>query len=93
MDWFQVRLKRKVGHVTITGDSRESVVSKLKAIESGEANAAHSNELPIVGIIMGSDSDLPIMKAAEDVLKELDIAYEITIVSAHRTPDRFGYAS
>ncbi|HLL60146.1 MAG TPA: 5-(carboxyamino)imidazole ribonucleotide mutase [Candidatus Nitrosocosmicus sp.] len=43
---------------------------------------------PQVAIIMGSDSDLPIMKAAAEVLQEFDIAYELTIVSAHRTPDR-----
>lgn len=37
---------------------------------------------------MGSDSDLPIMKAAADVLKELGVQADVTIVSAHRTPDR-----
>jgi 5-(carboxyamino)imidazole ribonucleotide mutase len=41
-----------------------------------------------VGIIMGSQSDLKIMKEAAEVLDELDIAYELTIVSAHRTPLR-----
>lgn len=41
-----------------------------------------------VGIIMGSDSDLPTMKAAEDILKEFGVPCELTIVSAHRTPDR-----
>ncbi len=41
-----------------------------------------------VGIIMGSDSDLPVMKGAADVLKKFDIPFEITIVSAHRTPQR-----
>jgi 5-(carboxyamino)imidazole ribonucleotide mutase len=46
-----------------------------------------------VGIIMGSKSDLPVMQDAADVLKELGVAYEITVVSAHRTPDRmFTYA-
>ena len=46
-----------------------------------------------VGIIMGSDSDLPVMRAAAAVLDELGVAYEIDIVSAHRTPDRlFAYA-
>lgn len=43
---------------------------------------------PLVGIIMGSESDLKIMSEAADILKELDIAYELTIVSAHRTPHR-----
>jgi len=41
-----------------------------------------------VGIIMGSDSDLPVMKEAADFLDEMSIPYELTIVSAHRTPKR-----
>ena len=46
-----------------------------------------------VGIIMGSDSDLPVMKDAADFLESLKIPYEITIVSAHRTPQRlYDYA-
>ena len=49
---------------------------------------------PEVGIIMGSDSDLTIMKGAGDVLQELGIPFELTIVSAHRTPSRLvEYAS
>ncbi len=43
---------------------------------------------PIVGIIMGSDSDLPVMSQAAEILDRMDIPYECTIVSAHRTPDR-----
>ncbi|MEP6596761.1 MAG: 5-(carboxyamino)imidazole ribonucleotide mutase [Ginsengibacter sp.] len=42
----------------------------------------------IVGIIMGSDSDLKVMEAAGDILQKFDVGYEITIVSAHRTPMR-----
>ena len=41
-----------------------------------------------VGIIMGSKSDLPIMKQAADVLNELKVEFEMTVVSAHRTPER-----
>src|SRR6478736_9293031 len=41
-----------------------------------------------VGIIMGSDSDLPVMQAAADLLDQFNIGYEITVVSAHRTPLR-----
>lgn len=41
-----------------------------------------------VGIIMGSDSDLPTMQPAADILAEFGIPFELTIVSAHRTPDR-----
>jgi len=51
------------------------------------------NNPPKIGIVMGSDSDFPIMKNAVDVIKEFGIDYEVTIVSAHRTPDRlFDYA-
>lgn len=43
---------------------------------------------PLVGIIMGSDSDLPVMQEAARVLEEFNIPFELTIVSAHRTPRR-----
>ncbi len=42
----------------------------------------------LVGIIMGSDSDLPVMQAASDILKQFAIPHEVTVVSAHRTPHR-----
>lgn len=44
--------------------------------------------MSVVGIIMGSDSDLPVMQSAADILDELGISYEMTVVSAHRTPKR-----
>ena len=48
---------------------------------------------PKIGIVMGSDSDFPVMKNATDIIKEFGINYEVTIVSAHRTPERlFDYA-
>lgn len=47
-----------------------------------------------VGIVMGSDSDLPVMQAAAEFLQQLEIPFELTIVSAHRTPERMlHYAS
>src|SRR5215218_4924066 len=49
--------------------------------------SAQMTEAPIVGVVMGSDSDLPIMQAAADALKEFEVAYEVRIISAHRTPD------
>jgi len=59
---------------------------------STSSNSDHSK--PLVGIIMGSDSDLNIMKEAAEVLKEFGVDYELTIVSAHRTPQRmFEYAT
>ena len=52
------------------------------------------NNSPLVGIVMGSDSDWPTMQAAASVLKEFDIAFEAQVVSAHRTPDLlFDYAA
>jgi 5-(carboxyamino)imidazole ribonucleotide mutase len=50
-------------------------------------------QIPHVGIIMGSDSDLKIMQAAADVLTYFQVPFELTVVSAHRTPQRmFAYA-
>jgi len=52
-----------------------------------------SNQFPSVGIIMGSKSDLPVMEEAIKILKELGVPVEVSIVSAHRTPERmFEYA-
>lgn len=54
----------------------------------------HKLQTISVGIIMGSDSDLPIMQQAADILKEFGIDFELTVVSAHRTPLRMvEYAS
>ena len=53
-----------------------------------------AEQTPLIGIIMGSDSDLPTMQAAADILKYFEIDFELTVVSAHRTPQRmFDYAS
>jgi phosphoribosylamine--glycine ligase len=49
---------------------------------------ATATQQPLVGLVMGSDSDLPVMKAAADFLKSMDICYEMTVASAHRTPER-----
>ena len=45
--------------------------------------------MALVGIVMGSDSDMPVMSKAADILEELGIDYEMTIISAHREPDVF----
>ena len=48
---------------------------------------------PVVSILMGSDSDLEVMKDAAEFLDEIGVVHEVTIVSAHRTPDRlFNFA-
>ncbi len=48
-----------------------------------------SADKPLVGIVMGSDSDMPVMAKAADILEEFGIPYEMTIISAHREPDIF----
>lgn len=45
--------------------------------------------MPTVSIVMGSDSDMPVMSKAADILEEFGIDYEMTIISAHREPDTF----
>lgn len=49
---------------------------------------SENTETPVVGIVMGSDSDLPVMKAASDFLKSVGVCCEMTVASAHRTPER-----
>jgi 5-(carboxyamino)imidazole ribonucleotide mutase len=54
---------------------------------------SNTQQNPLIGIIMGSKSDLPVMQDAADICKEFGIDFEITVVSAHRTPERmFTYA-
>ncbi|KAI6046565.1 Phosphoribosylaminoimidazole carboxylase [Pisolithus marmoratus] len=104
----ECRKGRKMGHVTIVGDSDATVRARLRpllsALPGGGAREAeeleryaplpqqpgsgHSSKYPLVGIIMGSDSDLPVMLPAARILDKFAIPYELTIVSAHRTPDR-----
>lgn len=87
------RAGRKMGHINLTGESAAAVdqdLSKLLAIESIPVSLLPplASSAPLVGIIMGSQSDLPTMNAAVDVLKKFNIPYEVDIVSAHRTPDK-----
>lgn len=89
----EIRPKRKLAHITITDDNYNNLFNKIKLIdetllEPYNINLNSNNNNPEIGIIMGSDSDLPTMKAASDILDELKVPYELTIVSAHRTPDR-----
>lgn len=58
------------------------------ASEGGSKSQAHSHPQPLVGIIMGSDSDLPVLLPGARILDKFEIPYELTICSAHRTPQR-----
>ena len=100
-----IKAGRKMGHITVTGESAMIVAQRVKSILGLGANStsnsdddatalrALSSHAPLVGIIMGSDSDLPGMAAAAETLKQFGVPFELTIVSAHRTPSRmFDYA-
>jgi phosphoribosylaminoimidazole carboxylase len=60
----------------------------LHAPVAPNPGSGHSHKQPVVGVIMGSDSDLPVMLPAARMLDRFRVPYELTIVSAHRTPDR-----
>ncbi|SAM07639.1 hypothetical protein [Absidia glauca] len=84
------RAGRKMGHITVVGDSMMQVQQRLapilNAIEPGVDRSLSLR--PLVGMIMGSDSDLPVMKVGAQILKQFGIPFELSIVSAHRTPLR-----
>ncbi|PVF94302.1 Phosphoribosylaminoimidazole carboxylase [Serendipita vermifera] len=75
-------------------DSKDAIDEKLAPIsqhvddKGSKWPPGTTSKLPLVGIIMGSDSDLPVMKDAAKILDGFMVPYELTIVSAHRTPDR-----
>ena len=85
---------RKMGHITVTGFTPASALENMRpvlvavdgGIDSASIEVPHKSS-PSVGIIMGSDSDLPTMKDAAVVLDDFGIPYEISVVSAHRTPE------
>jgi len=71
----------------ISGDGTTSTVLSIGELMK-QSERYISEVISHVGIIMGSDSDLPVMKDAAEVLDSFQVPYEITIVSAHRTPER-----
>jgi phosphoribosylaminoimidazole carboxylase PurE protein len=83
-----------MGHINLTGHSQGEIdasMSELLALEGIPVSLLPGGKLessPVVGIIMGSQSDLPTMHAAVDILKKFGVSYEVDIVSAHRTPDK-----
>ncbi|XP_052187595.1 phosphoribosylaminoimidazole carboxylase, chloroplastic isoform X2 [Diospyros lotus] len=95
--WYdkpEMRKQRKMGHITIVGPSVGIVEARLKSMLNEETMDGQSAVTPRVGIIMGSDSDLPVMKDAARILNMFGVPNEVKIVSAHRTPElMFSYAS
>ncbi|XP_058770565.1 phosphoribosylaminoimidazole carboxylase, chloroplastic isoform X2 [Vicia villosa] len=94
--WYdkpEMRKQRKMGHITVVGPSLSNLEGNLATIIQGE-KLDDKTAAPRVGIIMGSDSDLPVMKEAAKILEMFGVPHEVRIVSAHRTPDlMFHYAS
>lgn len=99
--WYEkpeIRKQRKMGHITVVGPTMEIVRKRMKWIintkgiqdypKENPGVVAESSLGPPVGIIMGSDSDLPVMALAAEVLDSFGVEYELTVVSAHRTPER-----
>lgn len=96
------RKARKMGHITVTAPSDAELRARMRTLLSQQPDLDEafvdsiapapkqglSNAHPLVGIIMGSDSDLPVMLPATKILDQFNIPYELTITSAHRTPDR-----
>jgi phosphoribosylaminoimidazole carboxylase len=95
--WYgkeECRPGRKMGHINLTGSSPAELdlaLSELLVIEGIPVSLMPGGGLsstPLVGVIMGSHSDLPTMNAAVDMLKKFSVPFEVDIVSAHRTPDK-----
>lgn len=100
----ECRKGRKMGHITVVANSDSELRERLRPLLErlpGVTNpkevdfytplppsVGHSHKFPLVGVIMGSDSDLPVMLPAARILDKFKVPYELTIVSAHRTPDR-----
>lgn len=84
-----VRAGRKLGHFTVVANSVQQLKERATQIDPEIAhNAGLAESAAVVGIVMGSDSDLPTMAAAAEILEKFHVPYELSIVSAHRTPGR-----
>jgi phosphoribosylaminoimidazole carboxylase len=85
---------RKMGHINLTANSHGELddnLADLLAFEGIPISLMPGGKLhssPLVGVVMGSQSDLPTMQAAVEKLRKFGVPYEVDIVSAHRTPDK-----
>jgi phosphoribosylaminoimidazole carboxylase len=90
----EVRSRLRPLLLLLNVDARQAIDEKLAPLtqhldDDGKARErGFSSRFPLVGIIMGSDSDLPVMRDAAKILDGFGVEYELSIVSAHRTPDR-----
>ena len=90
--WYEkpdMKLARKMGHLTVVGPSAAVATERLDTLlRAASGDKTPPKKAAQVGIIMGSDSDLPTMSAAAEVLESFGIGCEVTVISAHRTPER-----
>lgn len=83
---------RKIGHITVVGPSDADVNDRVHQIVGSVGDDAlvpkppKSHPLPLVSVLMGSDSDLPAIRDAARILDQFKVPFETLIVSAHRTP-------
>ncbi|XP_061371352.1 phosphoribosylaminoimidazole carboxylase, chloroplastic-like [Gastrolobium bilobum] len=95
--WYdkpEMRKQGKMGHITVVGDSLADIESNLTVMVEGKRLDDKTGVAPRVGIIMGSDSDIPVMKSAAEILEKFGVPHEVKIVSAHQTPEMIiSYAS
>lgn len=92
----EARPGRKMGHVTVTASTMREAEALIQPLIDAVDDAAGKplgpremkREKPLVAVIMGSDSDMPVLKGAFDILRKFGISYQARILSAHRTPDR-----
>jgi hypothetical protein len=68
------------------GPAKGAPPPAAKAAPAG-AEVEVDTRRPLVGVVMGSDSDLPVVQHCLETLEEFDIPYEVRVISAHRTPD------
>jgi phosphoribosylaminoimidazole carboxylase len=86
---------RKMGHITITAPTLEAAEREMQPLidfvdeQKGKALGPRIDikDAPLVAVIMGSDSDLPVLRAGLEILQKLEIPFTTRITSAHRTPD------
>ncbi|KLO07341.1 Phosphoribosylaminoimidazole carboxylase [Schizopora paradoxa] len=81
-------LRANLRHIFSALPDSDSALTNLFTPALPEPGSGKSAAHPLVGIIMGSDSDLPVMLPAARHLDQFEVPYELTIVSAHRTPER-----
>jgi phosphoribosylaminoimidazole carboxylase len=94
--WYgkaESRIGRKMAHLTITGDDFNQLRERVELLGLSKEEHGLVVPGPRIGIIMGSDSDLPTMKDSAEILDYFGVSYELTVISAHRTPTRmYSYA-